>query len=92
MASFVGLTMISSSNVLTDKGHTAPRLSLVNVSSLNKLLRSEIFISEDQQLRAIHLILNFEPLLNLFQDADHAIRASDPKLAWIDVSVSDFLA
>ena len=92
MASFVGLTMISSSNVLTDKGHTAPRLNLVNVSSLNKLLRSEIFISEDRQLRAIHLILNFEPLSNSFQDADHAIRASDPKLAWIDVSMSGFLA
>ena len=37
--SFVGLTMISSSDVFADKRHTAPRLSLVNVQGLNKLLR-----------------------------------------------------
>ena len=48
MASFVGLTMISSSDVFANKRHTAPRLSLVNVQGLNRLLRSEIFISEDR--------------------------------------------
>ena len=58
---FVSLTMISSSDVFADKRHTAPRLSLVNVQGLNKLLRSKVFISEDKQLRAVHLILNFEP-------------------------------
>ena len=66
MASFVGLTMISSSDVFIDKNHTAPRLILVNVQGLNKLLRSEIFISEDRQLRAVHLVLDFEPLSNIF--------------------------
>ena len=66
MASFVGLTMISSSEVFANKGHTASRLSLVNVPGLNKLLRSKIFISEDQQLRATHLILDFEPLSKAF--------------------------
>ena len=66
MASFVGLTMISSSDVFANKRHIAPRLSLVNVQGLNKLLRLEIFISEDRQLRAVHLILNFEPLSNIF--------------------------
>ena len=48
MEIFVGLTMISSLDVFVDKRHTTPRLSLVNVQSLNKLLRSEIFISEDR--------------------------------------------
>ena len=66
MAIFVGLTMISSLDVFVDKRHTAPRLSLVNVQSLNKLLRSEIFISEDRQLRAMHLILDYKPLSNIF--------------------------
>ena len=66
MASFVGLTMISSSDFFIDKNHIAPRLILVKVQGLNKLLRSEIFISEDKQLRAVHLVLDFEPLSNIF--------------------------
>ena len=90
--SFVGLTMISSSDVFADKGHTALRLSLVNVPGLNKLLRLEIFISEDRQLKAVHLILDFEPLSNAFQDVGQAIRADDPILTRIDVSVPGFLA
>ena len=75
-----------------DKRHVAPRLSLVNVVGLNKVLRSEIFVSEDRQLRAVHLILGFKPLSNLFQDLGQAIRVSDPKLARIDISVPSFLA
>ena len=31
-----------------DKRHVAPRLSLVNITGLNKVLRSEIFVSEDR--------------------------------------------
>ena len=50
MIIFIGLTMISSSEIFADKRHVAPRLSLVNVLTLNKLLRLEIFISEDGQL------------------------------------------
>ena len=92
MASFVSLTRISSSDVLADKRHTTPRLSLVNVQGLNKLLRSEIFISEDRQLRVVHLILDYEPLSNIFQDTGQAIRAGDPKLVCIDVSMPGFLA
>ena len=92
MVSFVSLTRISSSDVLADKRHTTPRLSLVNVQGLNKLLRSEIFISEDRQLRVMHLILDYEPLSNIFQDAGQAIRAGETKLACIDVSMPGFLA
>ena len=40
--------MISSSDVFADKRHVASRLSLVNIPGLNKLLRLEIFISEDR--------------------------------------------
>ena len=42
--------MISFSDVFVDKTHVAPRLSLVNIPGLNKLLRSKVFISEDKQL------------------------------------------
>ena len=92
MASFVSLTTISSSDVFADKRHIAPRLSLVNVQGLNKLLRSEVFISANRQLQAVHLILDFEPLSNIFQDKGQALRAGDPRLAHIDVSVPGFLA
>ena len=59
---------------------------------LNYLLRSEIFVNEDRQLRAIHLILDFEPISKVFQDIGHAIRAGDPRINRIDVSKPNFLA
>ena len=49
MINFIGLTMISS-DIFADKRHVTSRLSLVNVLTLNYLLRSEIFISKDRQL------------------------------------------
>ena len=58
--------MISSSNVFADKRHVALRLSLVNISALNYLLRSEIFISEDRQLRVAYLVLDYKPLSRIF--------------------------
>jgi len=75
-----------------NKRHVAPRLSLVNVPALNKVLMSEIFVSEDRQLRAVHLILDFEPLSDTFQEVGYAIRAGDPRLARINVSLPGFLA
>ena len=75
-----------------NKRHVAPNRNLVNFTGLNKVLKSEVFMSEDRQLRAIHLILDFEPLSDKLQDVGHAIRAGDPRLARIDVSVLDFLA
>ena len=49
-------------------------------------------MSENGQLRAVHLILDFEPLSNAFQDVGHAIRAGDPRIHQIDVSWPGFLA
>ena len=92
MIIFIGLTMISSLDVFVHKRYIALKLSLVNVPGLNKLLRPEIFISEDKQLQAIHLILDYKPLSRIFQDAGQAIRADDPKLACKDVSMPGFLA
>ena len=88
----IGLTMICSSIVFVDKRYVALRLNLVNVAGLNKVLRSEIFVSKDKQLRAIHLILDFEPLSNQFQDVGQIMRAGDPRLRRIDVFVPSFLA
>lgn len=69
----------------------APNINFVNVADLNKVLRAKMFMSEDRQLRAIHLILKFKPLSHNFQEVGHTIKASDPRLAWIDVLVHGFL-
>ena len=50
MMNFNFLTMFCSSAIFTDKRQATPKLSLTNVTALNYLLRSEIFISEDRQL------------------------------------------
>ena len=43
-------------------------------------------------MRAVHLILDFEPISRVFQEIGHAIRARDPRINRIDVSKLDFLA
>ena len=76
----------------TERNHVSPRLSLTNVAALNYLLRSQIFVSDDGQLQAVHLILDYKPLSNTFQEVGNAIRANDYQLARIDVSLPHFLA
>ena len=77
---------------LTDKFFTNPKLSLINVPALNYLLRLEIFVNDDGQFRAVHLILDFKPISRSFLDVGNSIRARDHRLARIDVSRPDFLA
>ena len=48
-------------------------------------------MSEDGLLRAVHFILDFEMLLDAFQDVGNAIKVGDPRLFRIDVSVPGFL-
>ena len=79
MMDFRELTMAFFLAVIADRRHITPRLSFTNVAALNYLLRSEIFVSKDQQLRAVHLILDFEPISRTFQEIGHAIRAGDPR-------------
>ena len=59
---------------------------------LNYLLRSQIFVNNDGQLRAAHLILDYEPISRTFLDVGNSIRANDYRLARIDVSQPGFLA
>ena len=49
-------------------------------------------MSEDRQLRAVHLILDFELISRVFQEIGHAIRVGDPQINRINVSKPDFLA
>ena len=89
---FVFLTTIFILDIFANKEHVSLKLSLVNIPGLNYLLRSEIFISEDGQLRAAHLILDYEPLSRIFQDAGQALKAGNSRLARIDISKLRFLA
>ena len=77
--------------MFADKKHVTPRLSLTNTAALNYLLRSEIFVSEDGQLRFIPLILGYtsksEP-----QPRGNAITLGDRRLNRIDVARKTFLA
>ena len=75
-----------------NKRYVAPNLNFVNIPDLNRVLRAKVFVSKDKQLRVIHLILDFKPLSDKFQDVGNVIRASDPCLAQIDVLVPGFLA
>ena len=49
-------------------------------------------MNDDGQLRAVHLILDFEPISRSFLDVGNSIRARDYRLARIDVSRPHFLA
>ena len=49
-------------------------------------------MNDDGQLRAVHLILDYEPILRTFLDVGNFIRANDYRLACIDVSRPGFLA
>ena len=77
---------------LTDKTYTNLKLSLINVPALNYLLRSQIFVNDDGQLRAVHLILDYKPISRTLLDVGNSIRANDYRLARIDVSQPGFLA
>ena len=49
-------------------------------------------MNDDGQLRAIHLILDFEPISRSFLDVSNSIRADDYRLTCIDVFRPGFLA
>ena len=49
-------------------------------------------MNDDGQLRAAHLILDYEPISRTFLDVSNSIRANDYRLARIDMSRPGFLA
>ena len=81
----------SSIAMFTNRNHVAPRLSLSNTAALNYLLRSEIFVSEDGQLRSVPLILGYIPKSEL-QPIGNAITLGDRRINRIDVARKNFLA
>lgn len=63
----------------------------MNFPDLNRILRLEIFLHKDGQLRVVHVILGFEPISKCFQSPKHVIKVKDLRLALIDVAVPGFL-
>ena len=55
------------SDGFTDKHAAIPNFNLVNQPSLDKILKAEVFVHSDGQLRAAHLILGYKPLSSSFQ-------------------------
>ena len=49
-------------------------------------------MNDDGQLRAVHLILDYEPISKAFLNVGNSIRANDYRLARIDMSRPRFLA
>ena len=70
----------------------ASNLNFVNIPNFNRVIRFEVFVSEDRKLRVVYIILDFKPLFDKFQDEGNAIKAGDTRLARINVSVPRFLA
>ena len=63
----------------------------MNFLELNRILRSEIFLHKDGQLRAVHVILGFKPISKCFQSPKYVIKAKGPRLASIDKEIYGFL-
>ena len=60
--------------------HTFERhFHLVNRGDLETILRVTIFVNEaDNQVRAAHKILRYDPIQKSFPATKHVIRANDP--------------
>ena len=63
---FIHLLIISIYHYADDKKFE-PDLNTVHVRDLNFVLRSEIFVHFDEQLRASHLILSCTPVYTRYQ-------------------------
>ena len=78
-------------NGFANKNTAIPNFNLVNQPSLDKILKAEVFVHTDDQLRAAHLILDYIPIFNSFQVPKCVIKARDPRLHRISIAAPGFL-
>ena len=69
-----------------------PDIRIVHVRDLNFVLRSEIFVHWEGQIRASHLILNVELVYSTWQPFKQALLVDSPLLSYIDVQHANFLS
>ena len=59
---------------------------------METILKAEVFVNEvDNQVRATHKILRYDPIQKLFSALKYVIRAKDPRLHRITVAEHEFL-
>ena len=68
-----------------------PDIRIVHVKDLNFILRSEVFVHWDGQLRASHLILGVEHVCSTWQSFKQALLVDSPLPSYIDVRYANFL-
>ena len=68
-----------------------PDIRVVHAKDLNFILRFEIYVHWDGQLRASHLILGVEPVYSTWQPFKQALLVDSPLLSYIDVRYANFL-
>ena len=68
-----------------------PNFNLVNQPSLDKILKAEVFVHNDGQLRVAYLILGYTPISKSYQALKCVIKVNDPRLHWISVAAPGFL-
>ena len=78
-------------NGSADKNDVVPNFNLVNQSSLDKILKVEVFVHSDSQLKVAYIILNYTPKAKTFQALKCVIKSRDPRLHRISVVASGFL-
>ena len=57
----------------------------MHVGDLNFVLRSEIFVHKDGQLRASHLILGVDPVYSTWQSFSYALLVDSLLLSYIEM-------
>ena len=78
-------------NSFVDKNVAIPNFILVNQQSLDKVLKAEVFVHTDGQLRASQLILDYTLISKSFQVLKCVIKAKDPHLHQISIVAPSFL-
>ena len=68
-----------------------PNFNLVNQPNLDKILKAEVFVHSDGQLKAAHLILDYTSISKSYQVPKCVIKAKNPRLHRISVAASGFL-
>ena len=66
-------------------------LRVVHIQDLNFILRSKIFVHQDGQLQASHLILGLKLVYSTWQAFGQALLVESPLLLYIDVWHANFL-
>ena len=74
-----------------DKHAPVLNFNLINQPDLDKILKVEVFVHSDGQLRAAQLILGYNLLSSSFQALKCVIKAKDLRLHLINITVPGFL-